>query len=124
MTFGKEDQDLKNTLDVARAPMPFDQVVSILQEKYQAPLDSIFQSLDVDCLSTSLGQVHFGTLKDGTKVVVKVQHPGTADSMEKELDYHQEIEHQKDENGRAHLSSSRPASSRLHLLVSHRKPSV
>jgi len=95
MTFGEEDQNLKNILDATITPMPFDQVVSILEEKYQAPLDSIFQTLDVDCKPASLGQVHFGRLKDGASVAVKIQHPDTADSAEKELNYHQEIEHQK-----------------------------
>ncbi|MCH8311944.1 MAG: AarF/ABC1/UbiB kinase family protein [Nitrospinae bacterium] len=129
MTFGKEDQDLKDILDAAITPMPFDQVVSILEEKYQAPLNSIFRTLDKDCLSASLGQVHFGKLKDGTAVAVKVQYPEIADSVEaemvlmgwmpkvgpvvkwgfhmdgyrdafwnnfkQELDYHQEIAHQK-----------------------------
>jgi predicted unusual protein kinase regulating ubiquinone biosynthesis (AarF/ABC1/UbiB family) len=129
MTFGKEDQDLKDTLDKAITAMPFDQVVSILEEKYQAPLESIFHSLEKNCRSASLGQVHFGKLKDKTEVAVKVQYPEIAESVEaemtlmgflpkvgpvakwgfhmdgyrdafwnnfkQELDYRQEIEHQK-----------------------------
>ena len=96
MTFRKKgDQGLKNTLNVAITAMPFDQVVSILEEKYQAPLGSIFQTLDVDCKPVSLGQMYFGILKDGTSVAVKVQHPDIADNVEKQLDYQREIEHQK-----------------------------
>ena len=129
MTFGKEDQDFKDTLDTAITPLPFDQVVALLEEKYQAPLKSVFNTLDEDGLSASLGQVHFGKLRDGTEVAVKVQYPGIAESVEaemalmgflpkvgpvakwgfhmdgyrdafwnnfkKELDYRQEIEHQK-----------------------------
>jgi len=129
MTFGKEDQDLKDTLDKAITAMPFDQVVSILEEKYQTPLDSIFHSLEKNCRPASLGQVHFGKLKDKTEVAVKVQYPEIAESVEaemtlmgflpkvgpvakwgfhmdgyrdafwnnfkQELDYRQEIEHQK-----------------------------
>jgi predicted unusual protein kinase regulating ubiquinone biosynthesis (AarF/ABC1/UbiB family) len=129
MTFGKEEQDFKDTLDSSITPLPFDQVVSLLEEKYQAPLDSVFRSLDEEGLSASLGQVHFGKLKDKTEVAVKVQYPEIAQSVEaemnlmgflpkmgpvakwgfhmdgyrdafwnnfkKELDYRQEMEHQK-----------------------------
>ena len=38
MTLGKEDQEFKDTLDSALVAMPFDQVVSILEEIYQSPL--------------------------------------------------------------------------------------
>jgi predicted unusual protein kinase regulating ubiquinone biosynthesis (AarF/ABC1/UbiB family) len=86
MTFGKEDQDLKDALDQAITALPFDQVVSLLEEKYQAPLDSVFKTLDEDCRSASLGQVHFGKLKSGTEVAVKVQYPEIADSVEAEMD--------------------------------------
>ncbi len=129
MTFGKEDQALKDTLDKAITAMPFDQVVSLLEEKYQAPLNSIFLSLEENCRPASLGQVHFGKLKDKTEVAVKIQYPEIAESVEaemtlmgflpkvgpvakwgfhmdgyrdafwnnfkQELDYRQEIEHQK-----------------------------
>ncbi len=129
LIFGEKDQSLKDTLDSAITPLPFEQVVSLLEEKYQAPLNSVFQTLGEDCRPASLGQVHFGKLKDGTKVAVKVQYPEIADSVEaemdlmgflpkvgpvakwgfhmdgyrdafwnnfkKELDYRQEIEHQK-----------------------------
>ncbi|VAX31257.1 Ubiquinone biosynthesis monooxygenase UbiB [hydrothermal vent metagenome] len=85
MTFGKEDQELKDALDKAITAMPFDQVVSLLEEKYQAPLDSVFKTLNEDCRSASLGQVHFGKLKDGTEVAVKVQYPEIAQSVEAEM---------------------------------------
>jgi predicted unusual protein kinase regulating ubiquinone biosynthesis (AarF/ABC1/UbiB family) len=85
MTFGKEDQDFKDTLDSSITPLPFDQVVSLLEEKYQAPLDSVFRTLDEDCQPASLGQVHFGKLKDKTKIAVKVQYPEIAESVEAEM---------------------------------------
>ncbi len=86
MTFGKEDQEFKDTLDSAITPLPFDQVVSILEDKYQAPLDSVFRSLNEEGRSASLGQVHFGKLKDKTEVAVKVQYPEIAKSVEAEMD--------------------------------------
>jgi len=36
--------------------------------------------------SASIGQVHAGTLLDGTKVAVKVQFPGVADSIDSDVD--------------------------------------
>lgn len=86
MTFGKEDQEFKDTLDAAITPMPFDQVVSLLEEKYQAPLDSVFHTLNEEGRPASLGQVHFGKLKDKTEVAVKVQYPEIAHSVEAEMD--------------------------------------
>ena len=35
--------------------------------------------------AASIGQVHRGTLKDGTNVVIKVQYPGVADSISSDL---------------------------------------
>ena len=86
MTLGKEDQEFKDTLDAAIEPMPYAQVVSILEEIYQRPLKEVFRHLDEDCRTASLGQVHFGKLKDGSKVAVKVQYPGIAHSVESEMD--------------------------------------
>jgi len=86
MTLGKEDREFKGTLDSALAPMPFDQVVSILEEKYQTPINAIFSRLDEECRPASLGQVHFGTLANGDKVAVKVQYPEIAESVEAEMD--------------------------------------
>ncbi|GJL78089.1 MAG: hypothetical protein NPINA01_10780 [Nitrospinaceae bacterium] len=86
MTLGKEDQEFKGTLDSALVPMPFDQVVSILEDKYQAPFKTVFRHLDKECRPASLGQVHFGKLADGSKVAVKVQYPEIAESVEAEMD--------------------------------------
>ena len=36
--------------------------------------------------SASIGQVHFGVLRDGTKVVTKVQRPLIAEMMQKDFD--------------------------------------
>jgi predicted unusual protein kinase regulating ubiquinone biosynthesis (AarF/ABC1/UbiB family) len=86
MTLGKEDQEFKETLESAIVPMPYDQVVSILEETYQSPLNSVFRDLDEACRPASLGQVHFGTLVDGSKVAVKVQYPEIAQNVEAEMD--------------------------------------
>jgi predicted unusual protein kinase regulating ubiquinone biosynthesis (AarF/ABC1/UbiB family) len=86
MTLGKEDQEFKDTLDSAIVPMPYDQVVSILEETYQSPLKSVFSHLDEECRPASLGQVHFGKLKDGSRVAVKVQYPEIAKNVEAEMD--------------------------------------
>ncbi len=86
MTFGKEDQEFKDTLDSAITAMPFEQIASILEIFYQAPLKSIFHTLDEKGRPASLGQVHFGKLKDKTEVAVKVQYPEIAQNVEAEMD--------------------------------------
>lgn len=36
--------------------------------------------------AASIGQVHEATIKDGTRVAVKVQYPGVADSIKSDID--------------------------------------
>lgn len=51
----------------------------------QAP-EQLFASFDAQaCAAASLGQVHFATLADATKVAVKVQYPGIGTSINSDL---------------------------------------
>lgn len=85
MTMDGEDHELRETLNASIPPMPFDQVKSILRETYKEPYDAVFHSLEKKGISASLGQVHFGKLKDGREVAVKIQYPEIADAVETEL---------------------------------------
>ena len=51
-----------------------------------APLEEIFQEVDTEPLAAaSLAQVHRATLKDGTKVIIKIQRPGIKASVESDM---------------------------------------
>jgi ubiquinone biosynthesis protein len=65
---------------------PFDQVKSLLEAEWGQSLTDIFTNFhEVPLASASIGQAHRGTLKDGTEVVVKVQHPGIIAAIQVDL---------------------------------------
>jgi predicted unusual protein kinase regulating ubiquinone biosynthesis (AarF/ABC1/UbiB family) len=67
-------------------PMPWSDVVEVLEEEYQEPLEQLFGSIEEDAFAAaSIGQVHRATLRDGSPVAVKVQYPGIADALESDL---------------------------------------
>ena len=68
------------------APMPYDQVVSIVEESYGRPLDEVFSSFDEKALgSASIAQAHAAVLQNGDRVVVKVQRQGIHDIMSRDI---------------------------------------
>ena len=68
------------------APMDFKTVVSILESEYGKKIDEVFSKIDEKPLgAASIGQVHSAHLKDGTKVVIKVQRPGIYDIMSQDI---------------------------------------
>jgi len=59
------------------APFPSEEARAIIEEELGAPLEELFATFeDKPVACGSLAQVHYATLADGTKVVVKVQRPG------------------------------------------------
>lgn len=59
------------------APFPADAARQVVAEELGAGVDDLFGSFDERPLgAASLGQVHPATLRDGRRVVVKVQRPG------------------------------------------------
>lgn len=85
MTMDSEDRELREALNAAIEPMPFNQVKDALREAYGAPYDTIFKSLDKKGRPASLGQVHFGKLIDGRDIAVKIRYPDIASAVESEL---------------------------------------
>ncbi len=64
------------------APSPYEDVRRVIQEELGKDVEQIFAAFDEKALaSASVGQVHQAVLQDGTKVAVKVQHPGIQEDM-------------------------------------------
>lgn len=67
-------------------PVSFDEIKQIVESELEQPLEALFSSFsEAPISSASLGQVHKATLKDGLEVAVKVQKPGVAEMVEKDL---------------------------------------
>jgi predicted unusual protein kinase regulating ubiquinone biosynthesis (AarF/ABC1/UbiB family) len=71
----------------AQAPRSSPQAIRAMVEgELGGPIDALFHEWhDAPIASASIGQVHRATLKDGTVVAVKVQHPGIAHAVESDL---------------------------------------
>jgi predicted unusual protein kinase regulating ubiquinone biosynthesis (AarF/ABC1/UbiB family) len=89
-----EDQSSGEPVTNSLDPMPYEEVTELLNNAYGEPFDNIFIELDKSAKAASLGQLHFGRLKDGTEVAVKVQYPETDKGLKAELDYVIEMKHQ------------------------------
>jgi predicted unusual protein kinase regulating ubiquinone biosynthesis (AarF/ABC1/UbiB family) len=85
MTMGEDDFDLRDSLNEAIEPMAFDKVTGLLDEAYGMSYTKIFKSLEKKAKAASIGQVHFGKLKDDRSVAVKVQYPEIEKTVETEL---------------------------------------
>ena len=68
--------------------MPSWQLEKILEEAFgESWLTDNFKSFDVrPFAAASIGQVHKAVLKDGRRVVLKIQYPGVANSIDSDLD--------------------------------------
>ncbi|MGN1025437.1 MAG: ABC1 kinase family protein, partial [Faecousia sp.] len=68
------------------APMPYEQIASIIENSYGQPLEEVFSSFDRSALgSASIAQVHAAKLRTGEQVVVKVQREGIHDVMSRDI---------------------------------------
>jgi len=68
------------------APLPFEKVLSILEEEWGEPVDKKLLVLDPSPLGqATIAQVHRGQLPDGTQVAIKVQRPGILPMIESDL---------------------------------------
>src|SRR3954454_24760172 len=66
--------------------MPWEKVREVLEEEYDESPERVFAEIEEEAFAAaSIGQVHRATLRDGTKVAVKVQYPGIADALESDV---------------------------------------
>jgi len=67
-------------------PLDFAELRPQVEEDLGAPLEEIFAEVETIPLAAgSLAQVHRATLKDGTKVVLKIQRPGIRPKIESDM---------------------------------------
>ncbi|MCA9773229.1 MAG: AarF/ABC1/UbiB kinase family protein [Myxococcales bacterium] len=67
-------------------PMDWDLVRKQLETELGRPIEEAYATFEEDPVSSaSLGQVHRGTLHDGTQVAVKIQYPGIDKAVEADL---------------------------------------
>ncbi|HLF16113.1 MAG TPA: AarF/UbiB family protein [Candidatus Thermoplasmatota archaeon] len=69
------------------APSPFPEVRRVVREDLGREVEELFATFEPQAIaSASIGQVHRATLKDGTRVAVKVQHVGIEEAMRLDFD--------------------------------------
>src|SRR5512132_1325780 len=74
------------------APAAPDGVRELLEDELDAPVDEVFAEFDWEPLAAaSIGQVHRARLHGGQEVIVKVQRPGVAHSVNRDLDVLDEL---------------------------------
>jgi ubiquinone biosynthesis protein len=68
------------------APAPPDAVRELLEAELGRPVDEVFASLDPEPIAAaSIAQAYRGRLRGGEAVVVKVQRPGIAEAVDRDL---------------------------------------
>jgi ubiquinone biosynthesis protein len=73
-------------LQDAVAPAPPETVRELVEEELGCPFDDVFADFDWDPIgAASIGQAHVATLKSGERVIVKVQRPGIAELVDRDL---------------------------------------
>ena len=67
--------------------LPFKDIAAEIEAGLGRPLKEVYAEIEPEPLAAaSIAQVHRATLVDGTKVVVKVQRPGTAQTIASDMD--------------------------------------
>lgn len=67
--------------------MPVQQLHAVMREAYGADWESLFYGFETRPLAAaSIGQVHRTISPDGREIVLKVQYPGVADSIDSDVD--------------------------------------
>ncbi|MGW4645121.1 ABC1 kinase family protein [Kitasatospora sp. NPDC004289] len=69
------------------APVPWAELEPVLRAELGAPVEEVFAAFDREPLaSASVAQAHTARLRTGEEVVVKVRRPGTAATVERDLE--------------------------------------
>jgi predicted unusual protein kinase regulating ubiquinone biosynthesis (AarF/ABC1/UbiB family) len=69
-------------LRTSAPPMPWEKVVTVIEEEYGEPVTEHFSEFEEEAFAAaSIGQVHCATLLDGRRVAVKIQYPGVESDM-------------------------------------------
>ena len=67
-------------------PMPFARVREVLRRELGRPPEDVYARFEPEAFAAaSLGQVHRATLRDGTRVAVKIQYPGVAETVHQDV---------------------------------------
>ena len=67
-------------------PMSYSEIVEQVESAFDRPMRDVFVFFDPTPIgAASIGQVHRARLDDGLDVVVKIQYPGVADSIDSDL---------------------------------------
>lgn len=83
---GEVVDELKTLQDDA-VGVPWAEVKLLLEAELGGPVDTLFAEFDRQPMAAaSVGQVHPATLRDGCRVVVKIQRPGISTTVERDLD--------------------------------------
>ena len=84
--FGPEWITEFEKLQAQAPPLDFEELRPQIEVDLGAPLQEIFKEVDATPLAAaSVAQVHRATLKDGTKVVLKIQRPGIRPKIESDM---------------------------------------
>lgn len=67
-------------------PVPFEQIMSVLEAEFPGKVTSTFKSIDEKPLAAaSIAQVHRAVLADGSDIVIKVLRPGVRELLETDM---------------------------------------
>ena len=67
-------------------PLTEGEVVAVMEEELGVPWEDVFESIEPEPLAAgTIGQVHRARLESGERVVLKVQRPGAAEEIERDL---------------------------------------
>lgn len=67
-------------------PLPFKQILTVIEEECEKNVDQVFLKIEpVPIGSGSIAQVHTAYLKNGEKVVLKIQRPNIYETMERDI---------------------------------------